>query len=85
MPQHALLSPDLIDYDFIGRFENLSADLQRLGRVLGIETFEAYTPHVTGANTQIEKFYGCEEVNLVRRIYKEDFETFLYSKDLRLV
>lgn len=85
MPQFSLLSPDIVDYNFIGRFENFSADLQRVGRVIGWESPDVVAPHYTGAEHRIHEFYGPEEIKLVSRIYSMDFDKFLYSRDVRLV
>jgi hypothetical protein len=85
MPQHLLLSIGVVDYDFIGRFENFSSDFARLGKVLGVKQTGKGRAHATQARNLIHRFYGPDEIDCVLSIYENDFNAFLYPKDIRLV
>lgn len=86
MPQTTILSLGSVKYDFIGRFENFSADFQRICRYLGVEEFHDNEgrEHRTNASDVTCKFYGDRELEIVRRLYREDFELLMYSKNLLL-
>lgn len=81
-----------ISYDFIGRFENLQADLQTVADHIGItefmnaETFGAagHTSrhHATGAASLLQEYYTPELCEIVQQGFAEDFSCFGYSKIL---
>lgn len=77
---------DKIEYDFIGNFENLDEDLISLNRNFRNKLYtkiKTVNEHATKSGEQIRKYYANEKVrNIVYEIYKKDFETFGYSKDI---
>lgn len=87
MSQSYLLYPAGMRYDFIGRFEHLAADLEKLLEKLGIplETLQTVAPHATSASQKIETHFGPREIDLVREIYEEDFATFGYGWSPRIL
>lgn len=85
MPQVDLLSIDVVSYDFIGRFDYFSYELKKLEKILGIPFNVTLSSHSTGADNVLQQYYGKKEKALLLDIYKEDFKTLLFSKDLRFV
>jgi hypothetical protein len=85
MPQHLLLSSDVVDYDFMGKFESFGSDFARLGKIIGVEQRDDGRQHATHADQLINHFYGPEELKYVIRIYENDFRTFNYKTDLRYI
>jgi hypothetical protein len=74
-----------LSYDFIGRFERLDEDIERLGGVLGIDLRKYYyrhAPHNTNAGERLKEYYDDESIRLVKQIYAEDFDLFEYPTDI---
>jgi len=67
-----------IDIDFIGRFENLASDVNKLGEILEMKIG---LPHINQSLPIIHysTAYDDELEELVRIHYKEDIEMFDYS------
>jgi len=88
-PQHHLLSLDKVSYGFLGRFEQLHSDLRSVIAHLGITApaglLARPTLHRTGASEKSAQFYDPESVDLVREIYREDFNRLGYGVDPRFV
>lgn len=87
MPQAFHLSLDLLDYNFIGRFECFEKDFQTaLRMILPRETREnlravTMDAHKTEASSQLETYFDGSCVDLVRQIFQNDFEALGYSTD----
>lgn len=77
-PQADLLAPDLIQYDFIGRFEGLDNDLRDVLNRLGVTIEPERRGYTSNANRRTEEFYDGASVDLVQSIYRCDFEIFEY-------
>ncbi|HVZ91621.1 MAG TPA: sulfotransferase family protein [Rhizomicrobium sp.] len=79
-----LLTPHLIAYDFIGRFESFDADfstvLRRIGR--GPDWIADARRHRTDASAQMDRWIGPPERALIERIYAADFDAYGYSREL---
>lgn len=81
-----------INYNFIGRFENLEADLRTVANHIGItnfiteETFGSVgqngRSHATNAGSLLKQYYTPELCALVQDGFREDFEHFGYDKNL---
>jgi hypothetical protein len=80
-PQYFVTMQDLLEYDFIGRFENFDGDFTRIGEMISgnfSDFILSEKRHATHADTLLE---GYLTVNLKRQIYrkyKQDFEHFGY-------
>lgn len=76
-PQSLLLNPRVIDFDFIGRFENMEADsvhvLGRLG-IGGTLGGFSLSPHRTNADERISEYYTPERVDRVGRLFADDVQ-----------
>lgn len=87
-PQHVLLGLDRVEYGFIGRFESFQRDVHRVIQHLEMdvpqEMVEATTSHVTNAGSRLQEYYEGEAAELVRTIYREDFERLGYGLSPRL-
>lgn len=87
-PQHFLLSLDKVEYAFLGRFESFQTDLRRVIEHLGIDVpadlVTQRTGHTTGAGTRLLDYYDDESIELVREIYRGDFDRLGYGLDPHL-
>lgn len=86
-PQATLLALDKVAYGFVGRFESFAQDLTRVVDLLGLdappELLRDRTSHTTNARSRLAEFYDDDCVDLVRSIYREDFEHLGYGYDPR--
>ncbi|MEL7161479.1 MAG: sulfotransferase family protein, partial [Bacteroidota bacterium] len=83
---------DGIDYDFIGKFENLEADLRAAADRIGIADFITPTTfgaagkssrgHATEANKSVQRYYTPELRDTVRQAFSKDFVSFGYDESL---
>jgi hypothetical protein len=83
LPQSVILE-GLNRPSFIGRFENLLADLRKVFEVIapGHVEIEKFNRHATNASDKVEAL-SKEERDLVIQIYRQDFVIFSYSTDPR--
>ena len=83
--QARILVPDLIAYDFIGRFETFQSDFEHvLTRLNAPPEILATVSVVKNPTTQVYPpaiAYDREVADLVYDLYKTDFETFGYDRD----
>jgi len=79
-PQHNLLKPHIINYTFVGKFENFEDDLVALNSLLGniLPPLVTRAPHQTRASEKEENFYTPDLRRKVEEIYIKDFESFAY-------
>lgn len=76
----------LVKYDFIGRFERLNEALGYVKHRVG-SSFDARVPRATNATGSADRtkdYYDARTIELVRRIYADDFEAFGYDADRQL-
>jgi hypothetical protein len=67
-----------IALDFIGRFENLENDFQKVCEELNIP--DVSLPHrISGSNKDYRDFYDEESTKLIKQIYQEEIKMFNYS------
>ena len=90
-PQHIFCNPCYIEFDFIGRFENLKEDVKHVlakiathGGKRSHVTFPALNAygHKVSTSRQLRHFYSDMPRDIVRnliRIYKRDYELFGYD------
>ena len=67
------------DIDFVGRFETLTRDINRLLGLLGLEspaTFHRLNP---GQHPSYEHYYTEETKDIVGELYRSDIERFDYA------
>ena len=79
-PQFAMLADgDDVAVDFVGRFENLQCDFERVCDRTGIE--RQTLPHKNAMNRQqhYTEFYDNESRSLVEALYPQDIEYFDYE------
>jgi hypothetical protein len=83
--QHHHLLRGRLRFDAIGRFERFDEDFAAIGRRLHPD-FARYvqrdTRHATGAGAALRDHYDARLVEVVRRVYAEDFDGFGYERDL---
>jgi hypothetical protein len=86
--QTHLLNPQVIRYDFIGRFEQFRGEFSRVCSLLAIEAHAGDLPgtwHATDASAKIQSHIGDHEAALIRCIYEADFRNFGYGWGTALV
>ncbi len=83
-PQADFVMAKDIPYAFIGRQENLREDFTALGKIVGtnLSSIKLASRNRSGAGASLADYYTPETIEMVRRIYAADFETFGYSRDL---
>ncbi|MDE2890453.1 MAG: sulfotransferase family protein [Gemmatimonadota bacterium] len=82
--QTRILRQDLIEYDFIGRFENFAADfktvLTRLGAPVETVALVSERRNVS-AHVPLDEVYNPQLAALTYEVYRNDFEAFVYGRD----
>lgn len=78
-PQYYNVLPSVFKYQFIGKLERMDEVASYLNGY-GIQ-LEAYSPHSTGAKNKISHFINDEIAEIIKYMYKIDFQTFGYSED----
>lgn len=82
-PQYYQTLQDFINYDFIGRFESISKDIDSMVRKIAGRRGRKYITqsrvHKTNANSLVENYYTKEIRDMVYTKYKKDFDYFGYS------
>jgi len=71
-----------IDFDFVGRHENLKSDFDNICNDIGIETVNNKVLNATPHNdykSYFEGENGEEKIKIVNTIYMEDFKNFKYD------
>lgn len=81
-----------IDYDFVGKFEDLTEDMATVSHMIWGELRSDMdlsgkknsnsSPRATSAGKSLADYYSDEMVRLVKERYAEDFENFGYSEEL---
>ena len=66
-----------LELDFLGRFEKMDEDYEKLSKILGIPYVKL--PKVrTSKHKHYEEYYCPESREIINRVYGEDFERFNY-------
>tara|TARA_Y100000589_G_C26878817_1_gene517132 strand:- start:183 stop:689 length:507 start_codon:yes stop_codon:yes gene_type:complete len=67
-----------LSIDFIGRFENLENDFYRISKILDINT---KLIHINQSKRlkDYRKYFNKESIEIIKKLYKIDIETFGYS------
>ena len=92
-PQTNQLFYGLVNYHFIGRFENFNDDLEKVINEISLHCHNKHKKDIfnnltyqrrgdkTHANSKYNDFYSDNLRNLAFSIYEQDFQCFGYSKD----
>jgi hypothetical protein len=83
-PQSALMLIPVEQFDYVGKVENLSADLAFIKQRIRPDVAEPVTSmkaNATGAKDKLIEYYSPELIQKVRDLYRQDFEAFGYSMD----
>ena len=67
-----------LNFDFIGRFENLDSDFDKLSKKISINTTLDHK-NKSGNSKTYKGFYDKEMIELVNNYYRQDIEAFGYS------
>ncbi len=85
-PQSALLLLPADQFDFIGKVESIDTDLlfikEKLQGKRPEKPFKSFLDNSTGAGRKLKAYYDTETAELVRMLYRDDFETFGYPDGL---
>lgn len=83
-PQVELLRVESIDYDYIGKLENINLDapilLKKMGCDISFPSQKDVKFAPTNAKEKLNKYYTAVEISLVDKIYRDDFFRFSYNK-----
>ena len=83
LPQSVILE-GLVKPAFIGRFENIRADMASVLAAIGShEEAQPFRPHATDAGAKVAEYLTPEALRLILEIYEQDFIQFSYSPDPR--
>lgn len=75
---------DELEFDFIGRFENLKHDFMNVARIIGINVNGMRLANETKHRPYWE-YYNEESKANIERFYEKDFEFFGYEQDYNLL
>jgi hypothetical protein len=85
LPQTELLQWGSVEFDFVGRFENLREDSSLLLKLIASKvqfpTREAVLFPPTEATRKRSSYYTERELEVVRDVFAADFDAFGYSRD----
>lgn len=85
-PQSFLLGYPKVRYAFLGRFEQLSRDLEKLMSERGLrfpsDARQLGAQHATGAGSKLSAFYSERTRRRIAEIYSDDFAQFDYRAEL---
>lgn len=85
-PQVSVLSLPVSEFDFIGRFENLDEDWSSVARQISGSSdhgrLQVHGPSPTRASERLREYFDRDCVELVRRLFRSDFEAFGYDDEL---
>jgi hypothetical protein len=85
-PQYDLLLIPVDQFDFIGRTESFDSDISTIkNQVLGQRSDEpvnSILSNATNAKGKLGRYYDDETIELVRTLYRQDFEIFDYPLNL---
>jgi len=85
-PQSALLLLPADLFDFIGKVESLDADIvfikEKIKKNRPEEPLKSYLGNATGATEKLRAYYDAETAEMVRMLYREDFDIFRYPDEL---
>jgi hypothetical protein len=69
-----------LEMDFVGRFENLAGDFEKVARHLGCTTpLQSHNRPQTRKASSYREFYTVRSAEVVARAYRDDIETFGYE------
>ena len=88
--EHKLLQTDFFDskgiykMDFVGRFENLDKDMQKVHNLLGMKAeFLTHSKENKDRKEHYSFFYGNHRKKMVEQYFKKDIEAFGYTFENR--
>ena len=71
---------DKIAVDYIGKFENLKKDVDKIHKILKLPKKKFNLPHAKkNKSKNYLKFYNNESKRLVEEIWQKEFEFFKYN------
>jgi len=84
--QTSILRLDILKYKFIGKLETMERDFQVfLSKIdectpLNFRKEVSGLPNSFNSETKLKSFYSAEHLNIVNKIYDDDFKNFSYTK-----
>lgn len=85
-PQSALLLLTADQFDFIGKVESLDADIvfikEKIQKNRPEEPLKSFFGNATGATEKLRAYYDAQTAEMVRMLYRDDFDIFGYSQEL---
>jgi hypothetical protein len=83
-PQSFQCGRGKLKIDFVGYVERFEEDFRKITSQIGFSDTEIVlgVSHSTKARTLLRDFYGPTETEVVKKIYKDDFDMFGYGSDI---
>lgn len=83
-PQYRHICGDIIRYDHIFKLEELNQKSAQISKTLRLPEmeFSSGSRHATGSSGRLRDYYTPKTADIIREVYREDFENFGYSMDL---
>lgn len=86
LPMVDFMWPSVKRIDYIGRLETIETDMKNIfKRIYGKFDFNIqtrYGPEPTNAEKKISRYYDEECKEIIRRLYRADFDCFEYNADI---
>lgn len=80
LPQSEIIGAGEVEFDYVGRFENLDADASKVMGLIGARcAFPRQGARPTGATGLLGQYVQDRERELIRSIYRRDFEALGYA------
>jgi hypothetical protein len=70
---------EVIDFDFLGRYENFDDDFRKLLSVCGLPPYDGKAPHYNKGNADKMSYCDREMIEMVKEKFAEDFANFGYD------
>ena len=82
--QCELTLPHQVNYDLVGRFENLAEDVSKALEMMGCDIAFPSQGDIkfppTSAISKLDHYYDAGSISIVRELYGEDFGAFAYDE-----
>ena len=86
-PQTDVLLLPIVSFDYIGKLESLDEDLRwifnHIAPQRNLHPLRSHIPHQTNANKKLSQYYDDHSRQIVASLYKDDFDIFGYSVELK--
>lgn len=73
-----------IEFDFIGKFENIQEDMNKIYDIVGVEN-KSKLPHINSSTNNLDRqnflqYYDKESIKIINELFSRDFKNFNYQQ-----